>query len=169
MNNRSGAQASDSILESFCMRRSLRSFLPGMRSLTIPAFVVAAGLLAAGCFTQNYQRGYVLQEGALEQIPLGASQEQVLIVLGTPSTVATVSGEVFYYISQKTAQTSFLPQKVVDQRVVAVYFDKNRRVERLANYGLQDGKVFDFIGRTTPSGGQELSYLTYIFKILGSD
>jgi hypothetical protein len=29
--------------------------------------------------------------------------------------------------------------------------------------------VFDFIGRTTPSGGQELSYLTYIFKVLGSD
>jgi outer membrane protein assembly factor BamE (lipoprotein component of BamABCDE complex) len=151
------------------MHRLLRNFLSGMGTLTTPAFVVAAGLLAAGCFTQSHQRGYVLQEGALEQIPLGASQEQVLIVLGTPSTVATVSGEVFYYISQKTTQISFLPQKVVDQRVVAVYFDKNRRVARLANYGLQDGKVFDFIGRTTPAGGQELSYLTYVFKLLGSD
>jgi outer membrane protein assembly factor BamE (lipoprotein component of BamABCDE complex) len=80
-----------------------------------------------------------------------------------------VSGEVFYYISQKTAQTSFLPQKVVDQRVVAVYFDKNRRVERIANYGMQDGKIFDFVSRKTPAGGQELSYLTYVFKILGSD
>jgi outer membrane protein assembly factor BamE (lipoprotein component of BamABCDE complex) len=151
------------------MRRSLRTFVPSPRALTRPALVIAAGLLVAGCFTQTYQRGYVLQEGALEQVPLGASQEQVLIVLGTPSTVATVSGEVFYYISQKTSQTSFLPQKVVDQRVVAVYFDKNRRVERVANYGLKDGKVFDFIGRTTPSGGQELSYLTYVFKLLGSE
>ena len=151
------------------MRRLRETFLPRIRALTMPAVVLAAGLLVAGCFTQNYQRGYVLPEGALEQIPLGATQEQVLIVLGTPSTVATVSGEVFYYISQKTARTSFLPQKVVDQRVVAVYFDKNRRVERLANYGMQDGKIFDFIGRRTPAGGQELSYLTYIFKILGSE
>jgi outer membrane protein assembly factor BamE (lipoprotein component of BamABCDE complex) len=151
------------------MRRLLQTFAPGMRALTRSAFVMAAGLMVAGCFTQSYQRGYVLQEGVLEQIPLGASQEQVLIVLGTPSTVATVSGEVFYYISQKTSQTSFLPQKVVDQRVVAVYFDKNKRVERVANYGLQDGKVFDFIGRKTASGGQELSYLTYVFKILGTD
>jgi outer membrane protein assembly factor BamE (lipoprotein component of BamABCDE complex) len=164
-----GFHPSDSTAGPARMRRLGRTALPGMRALATSVFVVAFGLLTAACFTQNYQRGYVLQEGALEQIPLGASQEQVLIVLGTPSTVATVSGEVFYYISQKTAQTSFLPQKVVDQRVVAVYFDKNRRVERLANYGLQDGKVFDFIGRTTPSGGQELSYLTYIFKILGSD
>jgi outer membrane protein assembly factor BamE (lipoprotein component of BamABCDE complex) len=130
---------------------------------------LAAALLVGGCLTQTYQRGYIIPQGALDQIPVGASQEQVLIVLGTPSTVATVSGEVFYYISQKTAQTSFLPQKVVDQRVVAVYFDKNRRVERLANYGMQEGKVFDFISRKTPAGGQELSYLTYVFKILGSE
>jgi outer membrane protein assembly factor BamE (lipoprotein component of BamABCDE complex) len=132
------------------------------------AATLALGLLLGGCFTQNYQRGYVLADGALEQIPLGAPQEQVLISLGTPSTVATVSGEVFYYISARTEQTSFLPEKVVDQRVVAVYFDKNRRVERLANYGLRDGKIFDFVSRTTPTSGQELTYLTYVFKVFGS-
>ncbi len=120
-----------------------------------------------GCITQTFQKGYVLPEGALEQVPIGASQEQVLIILGTPSTVATVSGEVFYYISQKAERTAFLPQKVVDQRVVAVYFDKNRRVQRLANYGKQDGRIFDFVTRTTVSGGQDLSYLTYLFKIIG--
>src|SRR5215213_2918317 len=131
------------------------------------AAALALGLMLGGCFTQTYQRGYVLAEGALEQIPLGAPQEQVLISLGTPSTVATVSGEVFYYISARTEQTSFLPEKVVDQRVVAVYFDKNRRVQRIANYGQQDGKIFDYISRTTPTSGQELSYLTYVFKIFG--
>jgi outer membrane protein assembly factor BamE (lipoprotein component of BamABCDE complex) len=48
---------------------------------------------------------------------------------------------------------------VVDQRVIAVYFDKDRRVTRLANYGLKDGKVFDFISQTMPTGGQERSLL----------
>ena len=123
------------------------------------------GVLLGGCITQTYQRGYLVPEGALEQIPLGASQEQVLIVLGTPSTVATISGEVFYYLSQRTEQTSFLPQREVDRRVVAVYFDKSRKVERLANYGIKDGKIFDYISRTTPSGGQEQSALSYLFKI----
>jgi outer membrane protein assembly factor BamE (lipoprotein component of BamABCDE complex) len=135
------------------------------------AALLAAAALLSGCsgISQVYQRGYVLPEGALEQIPIGSSQEQVLIVLGTPSTVATVSGEVFYYISQRTQQTSFLPQKVIDQRVVAVYFDKNRRVQRVANYGLQDGKIFDFVSRTTPGGGKELSYLRYVFQIIGTE
>ncbi|RAI31945.1 outer membrane protein assembly factor BamE [Rhodoplanes serenus] len=128
--------------------------------------VLALGLLLGGCITQTYQRGYIVPEGALEQIPLGASQEQVLIVLGTPSTVATVSGEVFYYISQRAEQTSFLPQKEVDRRVIAVYFDKSRKVERLANYGIKDGRIFDFVSRTTPTAGTELNYLSYMFKAL---
>jgi outer membrane protein assembly factor BamE (lipoprotein component of BamABCDE complex) len=129
----------------------------------------ALALSLGGCgdaFKQVYQRGYVVPEGALEQIPLGSSQEQVLIVLGTPSTVATVSGEAFYYISQRAEQPlAFMPQRVTNQRVIAVYFDRGRKVERVANYGLRDGKVFDFVSRTTPAGGQELNYLNYIFAI----
>ena len=131
------------------------------------AVIALAGSLAGSCggITQTYHHGYMVPEGALEQIPLGASQEQVLIVLGTPSTVATISGEVFYYISQRSQQISFLPQREVDRRVVAVYFDKNRRVQRLADYGLKDGRIFDSISRTTPTSGQELNYLTPLFKL----
>src|SRR4029078_1149338 len=109
------------------------------------AAVLALSIPLAGCFSDTYQKGYIVPEGALEQIPIGASQEQVLILLGTPSTVATVSGEAFYYISQRAERKiAFMRQEVVDQRVVAVYFDRNRRVERLANYGFRDGRVFDY-------------------------
>ena len=129
------------------------------------AGALVLSLPLAGCFTETYQKGYVVPEGALEQIPIGASQEQVLIVLGTPSTVATVSGEVFYYISQRAERrVAFLMQEVVDQRVVAVYFDKSRRVERLANYGMRDGKIFDYVSRTTPTSGRELTYISTFFN-----
>ena len=143
------------------------------RTVSISArlrYVAILGLTCAalaGC-AEQFQKGYILPDGALEQIPIGASQDQVLIVLGTPSTVATLNGEVFYYISQRTQRrVAFLEQNVTDQRVLAVYFDKNRQVQRVANYGLQDGKVFDFISRTTPTSGQEISYLTPIFRLIG--
>ena len=141
--------------------RSFRTTRPGLRpAIKAVAVVLALGLPLGGCFSETYQKGYIVPEGALEQIPIGASQEQVLIVLGTPSTVATVSGEAFYYISQRAERSiAFMPQEVVDQRVVAVYFDKKRRVQRLANYGLKDGKIFDYVSRTTPTGVIELSYL----------
>src|SRR5260370_337600 len=91
----------------------------------------------------TFQKGYSRPPGALEQIPIGASQDQVLIVMGTPSTVATLDGEVFYYISQRSERkVAFMNQQVIDQRVIAIYFDKNRQVQRLANYRLQDRKIF---------------------------
>ena len=125
------------------------------------ACAVVVALALSSCGGETFQRGYVLPEGALEQIPLGASQEQVLLVLGTPSTVATVSGEAFYYISQKADRPiAFMRTKITDQRVIAVYFDKNRKVQRLAEYGLQDGHVFDFVSQTTPTSGNDLSVIT---------
>jgi outer membrane protein assembly factor BamE (lipoprotein component of BamABCDE complex) len=144
--------------------------------------VTAAALLSsafvAGCstgielptsgITTTYNRGYVLDENALQQVPIGSSQEQVLLVLGTPSTVATVSGEAFYYISQRTQQTAFMRPQVVDQRVLVVYFSPDRRVTRIANYGLQDGKVFDFISRTTVAGGADISLVGNLLRNVGN-
>jgi outer membrane protein assembly factor BamE (lipoprotein component of BamABCDE complex) len=136
----------------------------GLRAIAVA--VMVCGVLT-GCTGEQFQKGYILPPGALEQIPIGASQDQVLIVLGTPSTVATLNGEVFYYISQRTSRpVMFMNQQVVDQRVIAVYFDKNRQVVRLANYGQKDGKIFDIISRTTATSGQEMSYLTPLFKLL---
>src|SRR3974390_1631186 len=133
------------------------------------AFAGALALAACSGFSETLERGYVLQEGALEQIPIGAPQEQVLMVLGTPSTVATVSGEAFYYISQKAErQISFMRTKVTDQRVIAVYFDRDRKVQRLAAYGVTDGHLFDFVSRTTPTSGNDLSLVsTFIHNLQG--
>jgi len=137
------------------------------RRAAAAAVLVSAALVLGGCFSETFQRGYVLPEGALDQIPLGASQEQVLLVLGTPSTVATVSGEAFYYISQRADRpVSFMNINITDQRVVAVYFDKNRKVQRLAEYGMKDGKIFDFVSRTTPTSGNENNFISYIFRTI---
>ena len=94
---------------------------------------------------------------------MGSSRDQVLIALGSPSTTGSYGNEVFYYISQtRQRAAAFMPDKVIDQRIVAVYFDSKGNVERVANYGLQDGKVFDFISRTTPTGGADQNFLQQV-------
>ncbi|HLX14765.1 MAG TPA: outer membrane protein assembly factor BamE [Bradyrhizobium sp.] len=136
---------------------------PTVRTVAAIALVCA---VLAGC-SEQFQKGYILPPGALEQIPIGASQDQVLIVMGTPSTVATLNGEVFYYISQRASRpVAFMTDQIVDQRVIAIYFDKNRQVRRLANYGLKDGRIFDFISRTTPTSGAEINYVAPLFKAI---
>jgi outer membrane protein assembly factor BamE (lipoprotein component of BamABCDE complex) len=120
----------------------------------------AAPLAACSNLSETHVRGYMASASALEQVRPGSSQEQVLVVMGTPSTTSTIGGDVWYYISQKTVRPiSFMNPRIVDQHVLAVYFNKDHRVERIADYGMKDGHVFDFISRTTPTTGIETTFL----------
>jgi outer membrane protein assembly factor BamE (lipoprotein component of BamABCDE complex) len=143
------------------------------RQTTIARLATAAliGLSVAACSAmgEEFQRGYLIDERAVMQVKPGMNAEQVLQILGSPSTVSTVGNKNWYYISQISRRpVAFMSERVVDQRVTAVYFDKNFKVERIALYGVQDGKLFDFISRTTPSSGSERSFVSQIFQGLGS-
>ena len=134
----------------------------GRRYRTMLAAVLLS-LGAAGCVGIESQSGYVVPEYAVEQIPVGSSKDQVLIALGSPSTTENFGGEAFYYISQTRKQpVAFMPEKVVSQRVLAVYFDEKDTVTRIADYGLKDGKAFDFVSRTTPTAGKDENFLNQV-------
>lgn len=141
----------------------------GARSAAIAAALIAASLLAAGCSEQITKHGQLFRESDIQQIQPGMGQEQVTLALGTPtSTTTTGSGKAYYYISSTTSQVAFLNPKEIDRKVLAVYFNETGTVDRVANYGIQDGKVFDFISRTTPApGGNEEGILKQLFRNLG--
>jgi outer membrane protein assembly factor BamE (lipoprotein component of BamABCDE complex) len=133
------------------------------------AMAAALALSLGGClgYDGDVQHGYVIDEAALGQVKPGSSAEQVLVVLGTPSTTSTVGGDAWYYISQHTARAfAFQKPNIDQQRILAVYFTKDKKVDRVANYGLQDGKIIDFITRETPTGGTEENFLQNAFKNL---
>ncbi len=117
-----------------------------------------------GC-AETYEHGYIAPDNAVDQVQVGASREQVLLILGSPSTTATVGGEAFYYISQKAKRSiAFLNQSVYEQKVIAVYFDEKGAVREVAHYGLEDGKVFDYISRKTKTTGADYGLLSQILK-----
>ena len=116
-----------------------------------------------GCTREVLQQGYVQDEGLIGLVSEGSSREQVVLALGTPSSKATFGDEVFYYISQTRARTfAFQNMALRDQKVLAVYFDSDNTVERVANYTLKDGKVFDTISRTTPTAGKDQTFLQQV-------
>ena len=133
--------------------------------------LAVAGLAASlgGClgYDGEFQRGYVVDSYELAQMKPGTPAQTVLTNLGTPSTTSTVGGDAWYYISQKINRPlAFSSPQVTDQHIVAVYFDKSKKVTRVANYGLEDGRVIDIVSRTTPTGGAEQGFLKNLFRSL---
>ena len=139
------------------------------RTGVLAAVLLASASLLGGCQGETLNKGYIVDEQALSQIRVGSSAEQVILVLGTPSTTSTVGGKTYYYISQRTEQQfTFMQPSIVDQKVLAIYLDKSNKVERIANYGLKDGVVFDFISRKTETGGSDQAFLKSLFRSVGN-
>ncbi|WP_455466961.1 outer membrane protein assembly factor BamE [Bartonella sp. B39] len=135
--------------------------------LSIASMIVVSGcsILDSSGSSQIYQEGYVLDKSALNSVSVGSSQEQVILSLGTPSLKTKYDNEVFYYISQKRYRgMQFMKAKIIDRKVLAIYFNKNNQVTKIANYGLQNGQIFDFVAQTTPTATKEQPFLIQIIK-----
>ncbi len=143
----------------------------------VATLLLASSVVLASCNTSKIlgnrvtTHGYQINEETLALVPEGSSREQVLLSLGTPSTTMRQADgeETFYYISQtKKRRANFMNGRVVDQRVLAIYLNEEDTVDRIGNYGLKDGKVFDFTRRVTPTGGKDLNFLSQLLGAAGS-
>jgi outer membrane protein assembly factor BamE (lipoprotein component of BamABCDE complex) len=136
-----------------------------------PCAVALAALLALGltaCVETVIKHGHQFSEKDLQQIAPGTSEEQVKATLGSPTSTAAVgTGTAYYYISSTQGQTAFLNPKEKDRRVVAVYFGPLGSVDRVAHYGLKDGKVFDYVKQETPNHAKDEGILKALFRNLG--
>lgn len=130
------------------------------------AATFAAALTA--CAPVTTKHGHQFQESDVQQIQPGMSAESVRLSLGTPATTSTVAGgNTYYYISSTETQTAFFNPKEIDRKVLAVYFSPAGSVERVAHYGMKDGKIFDYVKRETPSHIRDQGLLKQIFRGLG--
>ena len=127
------------------------------------AVAFAMALFLSGCAGQIDRHGHLFTDVDLQQIQPGMSQDQVRLTLGTPDTRGTLDGDVFYYISSTRKTLPAGRPKVIDRKVVAVYFDQNQTVRDVGHYGLKDGKIIDFVDGETPTYGKQLTALEQLF------
>ena len=128
-----------------------------------------ACLILTACGETVTKHGHQFQDNDLQQVSSGMSQDQVRTTLGTPTTTATVgAGSAYYYISSTTGQTSFFKPVEKDRKVLAVYFSPLGSVDRVAQYGLKDGKVFDYVKQQTPTPARDEGILKALFRNLGT-
>lgn len=131
---------------------------------------IALCLASAGCAEQVTKHGHLFRENDAQSVQPGMGQDQVKMSLGSPTTTTTSgAGNVYYYISSTSKQAAFFKPTETDRQVMAVYFTPEGAVDRVANYGMKDGKVFDYLTSTTPApGAKDEGLLKQLFRNLGS-
>jgi outer membrane protein assembly factor BamE (lipoprotein component of BamABCDE complex) len=144
------------------MRQKMR------QQTSILLLALGTSIALAGCSPITIKHGHQFQESDLQQIQPGMTADAVRLALGTPATTSTVvGGNSYYYISSTETQSAFFKPTEVDRKVLAIYFNPTGTVDRVAHYGMKDGKIFDYVKRQTPSYVKDQTLLQQIFRGVG--
>jgi outer membrane protein assembly factor BamE (lipoprotein component of BamABCDE complex) len=144
------------------MRQKIR------RQTSILLLALGTSMSLAACAPVTIKHGHQFQESDLQQIQPGMTADAVRLALGTPATTSTVvGGNSYYYISSTETQSAFFKPTEVDRKVLAIYFNPTGTVDRVAHYGMKDGKIFDYVKRQTPSYVKDQTLLQQIFRGIG--
>jgi outer membrane protein assembly factor BamE (lipoprotein component of BamABCDE complex) len=140
-----------------------RRFAPMLFAVAMIPALAACG--SSFALTTQRTEGYSLKQDQLAQIRPGQSQELVTIVLGSPQTTNSFGEETaFYYVETKKERTAFGLEMIKERTVLAVYFDKNKRVVDKALYSAQDGRVIAIESRRTASFGEDRTFIESILS-----
>lgn len=116
------------------------------------------GLALAGCEPRIHTDGMIPDPIKLASIKPGRQNEtQVRELLGTPSTRSMFGDTTWYYISKRTKTIAFFDPETLEQRVVAISFDRSGVVNGIRQYSMNDAIDVSPESRTTPTKGKTLT------------
>jgi outer membrane protein assembly factor BamE (lipoprotein component of BamABCDE complex) len=138
------------------------------RTVPLALIVTLSSLALASCENVIDQRGFAATPGSVEKLEVGTqSREDVIRLIGTPTSVATFNPNVWYYISQKQETFAFFQPEITEQTVLQLTFNDAGRLTTLKNYDLKDAQDVTMVSRVTPTAGKELTILEQLLGNVG--
>lgn len=143
------------------------------RFITSPRFSVfavlcVAALSTAACATRIDTRGNLPDPERLAEIKPGEqTKDDVVDILGSPSSVTSFGSNTWYYISNRTETFAFFSPDVIDRHIVMVKFGADGKVTEVDTIGLEAGRKIQPVERTTPTHGTQMTVLEQLIGNLG--
>jgi outer membrane protein assembly factor BamE (lipoprotein component of BamABCDE complex) len=139
-----------------------------VRGLGVGLLLACATIALSACGNTVQVRGNTPDPEDVAAIKPGVhSRQDIIDLLGSPSTVSTFEDRRWYYIGQKTHQVAFMKPEVLDRNVLVITFDDAGVVEGTEHYDMADAQEVDPVDRETPSEGRDLTLLQQLFGNIG--
>ena len=136
-----------------------------MKKILVFPFLV---LLLSACASRVHYVGKNLDKEDIARIKVGQHTKQdVAQILGSPTLSSMFQNDRWYYASKITETKAFLSPVVSEQNVYIITFGENGTVNAVKHLGLEDAKNVSYVGRETPTTGQDTSILQQLFGNFG--
>ena len=130
-------------------------------------FIVAC-LLINACTGIRSNNGYMPVPDSVDQLKVNVtSPSSAKSTLGEPALVLGKKEPIFIYSSQVTNRVLFFEPKVISRDVLVLYFNKKKKLRKLENFSLEDGKTFDLNTDATNLNTEERSLIANLFSNVG--
>ncbi|NBX86649.1 MAG: outer membrane protein assembly factor BamE, partial [Proteobacteria bacterium] len=125
--------------------------------------------MLAGCAETINTHGQVILPSRLAQIKPGqTTRDEVLQLLGSPSTQGTMNDNRWYYITSTMGTKAFEPNNLKSRKVIIIDFDTaSGTVSALQEKTEADGQALEPVRNTTKTQGQSLGIVEQLFGNLG--
>lgn len=135
------------------------------------AIALSTALLASAlgaCTPLASYQGFQAVEANPKDVKVGEDKSSVMERLGSPSSVAALDQNTWFYITQISDSMAFRRPVVRRRDVIAIKFDKqDQKVVAVNAYTLKDGKVISYNKHETPTRGRELSVVEQLLGTIG--
>ncbi len=123
--------------------------------------------MVTACSARETTRGnFLFQEDILTIQPSVTTQNDVLNLLGTPTTRSVFDDNTWYYVGLKTEKESFFDEKIVERQVYKLTFNDLGMVDSVQEV---EGESIDvpLAARKTPTSGKELTFMQQMLGNIG--
>ena len=130
--------------------------------------LIVACLLINACTGIKSNNGYLPVRDSVDQLKVNVtSPSSAKSKLGEPALVLGKKEPIFIYSSQVTNRVLFFEPKVISRDVLVLYFNKKKKLRKLENFSLEDGKSFDLNTDSTNLNTDERSLIANLFSNVG--
>ena len=130
-------------------------------------FLLVIFIFLSGCQSIDV-RGQFVSDNAIEEInSRKLTQDEIIDLIGTPTYIPEYSHNTWYYIQRSLAKRAWFEPKVVEQRIVKISFNDNRKL--LGASLLQDihNENVNIESKYTKAHGTEQGSLQKFVKNIG--
>jgi len=132
------------------------------------SFLFLVLLYLGGCSPRITLSGNLPNSDLLDSIEIGhVHKQEVLNLIGTPSTISPFSTNDWYYVSERTETSAFFTPKVINRKVLLIKFNDKGIVSDIKSYGAEAGKPVDIVDRITPTEGRDFGVIQQLLGNLG--
>ncbi|MDI9313469.1 MAG: outer membrane protein assembly factor BamE [Hydrotalea sp.] len=125
-------------------------------------------LVGLSSCADTVKRGEVIKPFQLEQLVIGKSNyNDILNILGTPTSVSTYDPRFWYYFSQTKSQWGFLEPTFQDQEVYQVKLDDQGNYLGYKKFTGNDAVKLSVSKNTTPTVARDKSFLQELVTNFG--